>query len=139
LAVGQNLELGVLAGAGGATLDEAPERQPMIAAVDLTALQRLFFLPIGPFQAKVHYGFVDTRVERWGVMPRGDAGQGIRHLSVGYEIAAAKLDAIDAEILGGHVKEPLAKKIGLEPARRAIGATGRLVGELHVGLDIDIR
>ena len=37
-----------------------------------------------------------------------------------------------------HVQEPLAKKIGLEAARPAIGADRRLVGELERDVDVDI-
>ena len=43
------------------------------------------------------------------------------------------------EILRHHVEEALAEEIGLEPAGTAIGADRRLVGELQLDVDVDVR
>ena len=54
------------------------------------------------------------------------------------EVAAAELDAIDAEVLRHHVEQSLAEEIGLEAARPAVGADRRLVGELQRNVDVDV-
>src|SRR6516165_2997436 len=54
------------------------------------------------------------------------------------EIATAKFDAIDAEIARYHIEQPLAKKIGLEPAGAAIGSDRCLVGNIERDVDVDI-
>ena len=55
------------------------------------------------------------------------------------QIAAAELDAVDAEIARRHVEQALAKEIGLEPPRPAIGADRRLVGDMQRHVDADVR
>ena len=72
-------------------------------------------------------------------LERGDGGDLVGHLLERDEVAAAKLDPVEAEILRHDVEEPFAEEIGLEPAGPAIGADRRLVGELQFDVDVDVR
>src|SRR5215472_8254266 len=58
-----------------------------------------------------------------------DAGERIRHLSIGDEVAPPHLDAVDAETLGRKLDQPLAEETSLVAAGRAIGSGRRLVGD----------
>ena len=66
-------------------------------------------------------------------------GERIRHLGFRDQIAPAELDAIDAELGGRDVEQPLAKEIGLVAAGPAIGAGRRLVGHQQRHVDAHVR
>ena len=68
-----------------------------------------------------------------------DRGQRVRHLGLRDQVAAAELDAVDAEVLRHDVEQPLAEEVGLEAAGPAIGADRRLVGHQQRDIEIDIR
>src|SRR5207302_6190637 len=97
---------------GGAALDEAAEREPVPAPVDQLALQLRLLGPADLGEAAVERELVVTAVELVLALERRDGGDRIRHLALGDEVAAAELDAIDTEILGDHVEQPLAEEIG---------------------------
>ena len=53
----------------------------------------------------------------------------VRHFIAADQIAAPHLDRVEAELGGDRVHQPLAHECALEPARRAVGAAWRLVGQ----------
>ena len=53
----------------------------------------------------------------------------IRHRAFADQVAAADLDAVDADMRGDRIHQPLAHEGGLIAPRRAIGAARRLVGQ----------
>ncbi len=111
----------------------------MIAPVDQLARELRFLGPVDFRKAAVERGVIIAAVELVLALERGDGGDLVGHLLERDEVAAAELDAIEAEILRHHVEEPLAEEIGLEPAGTAIGADRRLVGELQLDVDVDVR
>ena len=56
----------------------------------------------------------------------------VRHLGLGDQIAAADLDAVDADMRGDRIHQPLAHEGRLVTPRRAISAAWRLVGQANV-------
>ena len=103
----------------------------MIAAVDLAALQRAFFLPaeLGKtaverlaIVAAVAFG-IDRRAAR--LQPR----QPVRHFRGANQVAPPHLGAVDPEVARRQFDQPLAEERALVAAGRAIGAGWRLVGQ----------
>src|SRR5262245_53665285 len=129
--VGLQLQACILPGPRAAALDKAADGDPVVTAVDQLALQFLLFLPSEfgkaavesmPIVAAVAFGL--------GIKIAGlDAGERIRHLSIGDEVAPPHLDAVDAETLGRKLDQPLAEETSLVAAGRAIGSGRRLVGD----------
>src|SRR5262249_56685685 len=112
---------------GRAALDEAADREAVVAAVDQPALRPGFLRPADLRKAAVERGVIVAAVELVLALERRDGGDLIGHLALCDEIAAAELDAVQVQILGHDVKEPLAEEVGLEAAGPAIGADPRPV------------
>src|SRR4029077_4655924 len=70
---------------------------------------------------------------------RLDGGEPIGHLGLGDEIAAPELDAVDAELGGGDVEQPLAKEVGLVASGPPISPGRRLVAHRQRDVDADVR
>ncbi len=121
-----------------AALDEAAQRNAVIAPVDQLAGQLRFRGPVDLREAAVERDVIVAAVELVLGLERGDGRDLVRHLRVRHEVAAAELDAVEPEILRHHVEEALAEEIGLEPARAPIGADRRLVGEVERDIDVDV-
>src|SRR5215204_4161029 len=94
----------------------------------LPALQLRLVRPTDLVEAAVERHGVIAAVELVLAFERRDGGDRVGHLGGRHEIAPAKFDAIDREICGGHVEEPLAEEVGLEAPGTAIGPDRRLVG-----------
>src|SRR5262249_8372580 len=107
---------------GGAALDEAAEREAVIASVDQLARELRGLAPVDLGEAAIEGGVVVAAVELVLAFERCDGRDRIRHLALRHEIAAAEFDAIEIQVLRHHVEEPLAEEIGLEATRSAIGA-----------------
>src|SRR6185369_900078 len=129
----------ILARTGTATFEIAADRDAVAAAVDQLALQLLLFRPAKILQAAVQRLLVIAGVGLRALIERLYVRERPRHLMLGDQIAAAELDAVDAEIVCRHVETPLAEEIGLEAPRPAISARRRLVGEQQRHLEIEVR
>ncbi len=110
----------------------------MVAALDQLAGELRFTGPADLLQAALERGVIVAAVELVLALERRDGGDRVRHLGVRHQIAAAELDAVDAQVLRHDVEQPFAEEIGLEAARPAIGADRRLVGELQRDVDVDV-
>ena len=97
-----------------------------------------FLRPADFLETALQRGVVVAAVVFVLAFERRDGRDLVGHLGSGDEIAAAELDPVDAEILRHDVEQPLAEEIGLEPARAAIGADRRLVGQLQRHIDVDV-
>ena len=124
--------------AGGAALDEAADREPVIAAVDQPALQLRLLGPADFCEAAVESDAIVAAVEFVPELEGRDGRDRIRHLGRRNEVAAAEIDAVEAEIGRRHVDEPLAEEIGLEASRPPIGADRGLVGHPQRRFDPDV-
>src|SRR5262249_47510510 len=122
----------------GAAFDEATHGKTVIAAVDQLAFELLLVGPAEFGEAAVERDLIIAAVELVLAFERRDGRDLVGHLAFAHEIAAAELDLIDAEIARRHVEQALAEEIGLEPARTAIGADRRLVGQQQSGVEIDV-
>ncbi len=110
----------------------------MIAAVDRLALQLCLFLPFERAQAALQRDVIVAAVELVLAFVGRDGGDGVRHRFARHQVAAAKLDAIHAEIVRDHVEEAFAEKICLEATGPAVGADRGFVGQLQRNVDIDV-
>src|SRR5262245_56820555 len=96
--------------------DKAGNTEPVIPAVNLTALQRLLVVP-----ADLGQRLFENRTKIPGVELRrrlvvDEPACVERHFAAGDQVAAANLDRIDAEVCRSHVNKPLPKEICLDPA-----------------------
>ncbi len=136
--VGFDVDAGVLLGAGRAALHEATERDAVIAPVNELALERELVAPLEFGEATVECHSVVAAVEFFFLLGFVECGDRVRHLRLAHQIAPPKFHRIDAELRGRDVDQPLAKEVGLEPPRAAIGADRRLVGEHRVRLNVHV-
>src|SRR5262249_10823994 len=135
-AVGFKHKLRGLLRASGAALDEAADGEAVVAAVNELALQLRLLGPADFLEATIERRVIVAAVELVMMLVGRDRRELVGHLHLGHEIAPAELDAVDTEVLGHHVEQALAEKIGLEAAGPAIGADRRLVG--HQQQDIEL-
>src|SRR6185312_5625781 len=131
-------DLGGLLRAGGAALNEATERDAVIAAVDQLTLQLLLLVPADLGEAAIERRLIVAAVELVLALERRDGRKPVRHLAIDDEITAAELDAIEPQVLRDHVEQPLAEKVRLEPTGAPIGADRRLVGHEQRHVDVDV-
>ena len=95
----------ILARAGRAAFDEAGNAEAVIAAVDQLAVERQLVVPAGIRDATIERAGIVAAVAR-GVaeaVVRAHRRERIRHLRQRDEIAPPDLEAVEAEILRGHV------------------------------------
>src|SRR5205085_1354593 len=133
------LDARVLARAGRAAFDEAGDRRAVVAAIDQLAIQLRFLLPAEFREAALERRGIVAGVELLLLFRRSHSRERIRQLIRPWQIPPAELDRIDAEVARRHVEQPLAEEISLEAAGAAIRADRRLVREMRVRLDVDIR
>src|SRR5581483_2226595 len=110
-------------------LDVAPDRHAVIAAVDPPAVQLALLRPAELLEAARERARVVAAVARGLAADRRALGQRVGHLGARHEVAAAEFRAVDAQVAGGEVEQALAEEVGLEAARRAVGARRGLVRE----------
>ena len=139
LAVGFEHEARALLRAGRAAFEVAADRGAAITAVDQLALDRRLCAPIDLVEAARQRHPVVAAVGFRSDVERRDGGEPVGHLGFGDEIAPAERNAIEAELGGGDVEQPLAKEVSLEAAGAAIGSRRRLVGHHQRHVDAHVR
>src|SRR5262249_45565333 len=124
-----------------AALDEAGDANAVIAAIDQLSVEAHL---LGP--AKLG----DAAVERAGIVTAValglaetvigyDRGQPGRHLRGRNEVAAADVEAVEAEVVGCQINEPLAEEGAFEATGPAEGAGRRLVAHHGVRVEPQVR
>ncbi len=138
-AIGLEHQAGGFPRARRAALEIAADGETMVAAGGERSLQRRLHGPADLLEAARECRAVVAAVGLGRKIELDDARQRIGHLAFRDQVAAAKLDGIDTEIARGHVEQPLAEEIRLEPPRSAIGADRRLAGQHERDLHVDVR
>lgn len=120
-AVGFDDNARILARPGRAALDEAGNTETVIAPVDQLAVQRKLVMPAGILDAVIEGAGIVAAVAR-GVAEAivgAHRRQRIRHLRQRDEVAPPDIETVEAEILRGHVEQPVHE----EAALKATGTT----------------
>src|SRR6185437_10665675 len=105
------------------------DRDAVVAAIDQLAIELRALGPFDLVQAAVERDLIVAAVALALDIELEHGRQRIRHVGFADQIAAAELDAIDAEIGRHHVEPALAAEIRLETAGTPIGTDRRLVGD----------
>ena len=139
LAIALHYEARALLRSGGAAFEVAADGGAAVAPVDQLALHRRFGRPIDLIEAARERHGVVAAVGLGSEVERLDGGEPVRHLGFRDQVAAAELDAIEAELARGDVEQPLAEEIGFIAPRPAIGSRRRLVGHHQGDVDTHVR
>ncbi len=115
--------------AGAAALHEGCCGDPLIAAVDEPALQRLLCLPVDLGERTLEGRMVVAGVEISLAFVGHELAGCERKLRLGNQVLAAEVHRIEAEVARDDVEQPLAEEIGLEPPGRTQGADRGLAGD----------
>src|SRR5262249_12880230 len=116
----------------------AADRDAAITPIDQFALHGGFGGPADLRKAALERHPVIAAVGLARKLERLDGCESIGHLGLGDEIAAPELDAVDAELGGGEVEQPLAKEVGLVASRPPISPGRRLVAYRQRDVDADV-
>src|SRR5262252_1877663 len=130
-AVGLDLHAGVLARTRATAFDKTGDTDAMIAAVDQSPVQAHFFGPAELRNAAVECARIVAAVALGlaEAVIRHDRREPIWHLGRRDEIAATDVEAIEAEVAGCKVEEPLAKESAFVAARPPECSGRRLVAD----------
>ena len=111
----------------------------MVTPTNEAAVDFAFLLPIEFRQTALQRAGIIAAVI-FGIRLKGrDMRDVIGHLAFGHEIAAAKLDAVEFQIGADQIEHPLTEEIRLVTPRPAIRARRRLVRELNVRFEMNVR
>ena len=124
--------------ARAAALDERHCGEPVIAAIDQAAVQRLVLVPADFAERALEGDVIVAGVELGLRLIRHQLAGMEWQLRLLNEIFSAEIHRIEAEIAGHDVQQALAEKIRLEPSWRAQCADRRLAGDkgFHCQRDI---